>query len=74
MSNKMLENRLSNDLEIKIKNIIDEIYNDVKMDIDPELNFEDVMVDMVQDRLDIKDVNSNNDNRVKVEKFIRSIL
>jgi len=44
------------------------------MDIDPELNFEDVMVDMVQDRLDIKDVNSNNDNRVKVEKFIRSIL
>lgn len=62
---------MNEELKLKIKNIKNEIIDNVVSDIDPELDFENVMIDLIMDRLSNDDLNGN---RVSIEKYIRSIV
>ena len=73
--NKMLANRLGEEMEEKIISIVDEVYNDVKMELPAEYNFADTMVGMVRDRLSNDELNRNsNYSSNDVDNYIRSIL
>lgn len=68
---KIINKNMTEELENKIRSIIDEIYSDVQQSLPSDMDFQSVMVEMVLDRLSWNEYK----NKEKViTKFIRSII